>query len=601
MKKGSLIVFLAWVLCTLTIAKFLYSANSLMIMGKKLLIVLFMVLSISGFALADVGILNTGIRDNAGAPVVDTQSQNKVIMYRNEIPIKVDYTKGVLIVQGKEIPIIVDDFGEKTDFKLADPKGKDWVDLTYDRFNVHIEPNYYASNTAELSLFFDRFEPRYELMETLTDWSSEEFYGKKLDIYVEEYSNCWWGYAIPGEVYLFLYEDLFNPNVCRFPYYVDGVPYYDNPGELGDHWYYMTGALHESLHAINPLPLRYRAWLTEGWSQYYQYNILSNPIFIDINQETADYYNYHGTPNYNWGGYVGNDYHDTTFENNEIQNSAGYDITAWMFSMLRNEHSLPWENFYTIMENNPETLDNSFILGDFYTDTHVLDLFERAIGVEMEPVFRYDGPSGPGWGVRQWTSLDWYADLNPELEVSTLNQVPGLPIALTATINNTGDVDLEGVVVKFYSEVVGSPDSRNLIGEQTIDVNASDHITLYSEFISSIEADYILSVVVDEENLKIESNEENNEDVEIVSYEYICGDVNVDGEIQIGDAIYLLNYLYRNGEPPICGNKCGDVNLDGIMQVGDVIYTINYLFRNGPEPCDSLTSSVLTPTISSSA
>ncbi len=29
----------------------------------------------------------------------------------------------------------------------------------------------------------------------------------------------------------------------------------------------------------------------------------------------------------------------------------------------------------------------------------------------------------------------------------------------------------------------------------------------------------------------------------------------------------------------------GDVNCDGIVDVGDVVYTINYLFKNGPIPC----------------
>ena len=74
---------------------------------------------------------------------------NKVIMYRNKIPIEVDYKKGVLVVQGKEIPIIVDSFGEKdSTVKITDPKSKDWVPLdhTYTRFDVYVEPNYYNNN-----------------------------------------------------------------------------------------------------------------------------------------------------------------------------------------------------------------------------------------------------------------------------------------------------------------------------------------------------------------------------------------------------------------------------------------------------------------------
>ncbi len=508
---------------------------------------------------------------------------NKVIMYRNKIPIEVDYKKGVLVVQGKEIPIIVDSFGEKdSTVKITDPKSKDWVPLdhTYTRFDVYVEPNYYNNNRDELNLFFDRFEPRYELMETLTGWSSEKFYGTKLKIYVEEYNNCWWGYAFGGEAHLFLYEDLSNPNGCNFQYYVDGVPYYNNPGELGDHWWYMTGALHESLHAINPLPVYARGWLTEGWSHYYQYNILSDSMFSDINQETADYYNYHGTPYYNWEGYVSNDYHDTSPDNATIQESAGYDITAWMFSMLRDDYLLPWSNFYTIMNNNPETLDKSLQLGGSgydsrYTDTHVIDLFERATGTPMYLVFRYDGLSGPGWGVRNWTDLNWYADLAPVLSVSDTIPCVGDSVSLNVTIHNYGGVSLENVSVRYYS-------NDSLLHQDTVAVGDSSFINLALGY-SAPQGVYNIKVVVDEDNLKIETDDSNNADSQTVTFGVVArGDANADEIIDVGDVVYLINYLFKAGPPP--HPLCTDCNCDDVVDVGDIVYLINYLFKNGPEP-----------------
>jgi len=595
MKKESLILFLAWLLCALTIAKFLYSVSSLEIMAKKLFIVLVVLFSLSGFALADVGILSKGISTDIGVSVVsDTQGQNKIIMYR-DIPIEVNYDKGVLIVQGRKIPIIVDYFGEKdSTFKITDPKSKDWVNLSdnYNRFNLYIEPNYYANNTDELNLLFDRFEPRFELLESLTGWSSEEFYNEKLDIYVESAINCGWGRAFPGEAQIFLREDLSNPDGCKGKYYIDGIGYYDlNPGQLGDHWKYMALALHESLHSINPLPIYPRDWLTEGWSEYYQLNILSTYEFEgipDINQETADHYLYVGyvaPAYYSWELYIANDYHDTSPYQREIQESEGYDITAWMFSMLRDNYNLLWENFYSIVDNNPETLDESMVLGDYYTDTHIIDLFERATGFEMEPVFRYDGPSGPGWGVRQWESLDWYADIVPVLSVSDANPIPGQSISLNATIYNYGDVGLNNVNVRFYSEIAG--ESRQIISEQTINVNANSFTKIDVPFSSSTEGSYVLSVVVDEEDLKIESDNSNNEDSETVTFAYMCGDANADKKVDVGDVVYLINYLYKNGAAPLCNpiERCGDASNDGIVDVGDVVYLINYLYKNGPAPC----------------
>jgi aminopeptidase N len=62
------------------------------------------------------------------------------------------------------------------------------------------------------------------------------------------------------------------------------------------------------------------------------------------------------------------------------------------------------------------------------------------------------------------------------------------------------------------------------------------------------------------------------------------GDVNRDGEIDAGDVLYLVNYLFTGGPEPI-PMQSGDVNCDGIVDIIDVIYLINYLFIAGPSPC----------------
>jgi len=65
---------------------------------------------------------------------------------------------------------------------------------------------------------------------------------------------------------------------------------------------------------------------------------------------------------------------------------------------------------------------------------------------------------------------------------------------------------------------------------------------------------------------------------------YICGDCNSDENIDVGDIIYLINYLYKNGPVP---NPLisGDTNQDGEVNIGDVVYLVNYLFKNGLPPC----------------
>ncbi|MGB2769551.1 MAG: dockerin type I repeat-containing protein, partial [Candidatus Zixiibacteriota bacterium] len=64
---------------------------------------------------------------------------------------------------------------------------------------------------------------------------------------------------------------------------------------------------------------------------------------------------------------------------------------------------------------------------------------------------------------------------------------------------------------------------------------------------------------------------------------YWRGDANGDGLVDVGDVVYLINYLYKGGPPPD-PLAAGDVNCDGIVDLGDVVYLVNYLFRGGPPP-----------------
>jgi len=66
-------------------------------------------------------------------------------------------------------------------------------------------------------------------------------------------------------------------------------------------------------------------------------------------------------------------------------------------------------------------------------------------------------------------------------------------------------------------------------------------------------------------------------------YPAMRGDPNRDRVIDIGDVVYLINYLYKNGLAPV-PLWAGDANCDEIVDIGDVVYLINYLYREGPAP-----------------
>ena len=62
-----------------------------------------------------------------------------------------------------------------------------------------------------------------------------------------------------------------------------------------------------------------------------------------------------------------------------------------------------------------------------------------------------------------------------------------------------------------------------------------------------------------------------------------AGDANGDGEVNIGDVVYLINYLFKQGPSPELPAG-SDNNCDQAVNLGDVVYLLNYLFRSGPVP-----------------
>jgi agmatine deiminase len=88
--------------------------------------------------------------------------------------------------------------------------------------------------------------------------------------------------------------------------------------------------------------------------------------------------------------------------------------------------------------------------------------------------------------------------------------------------------------------------------------------------------------------------------VSSVAPEAVCGDVTDNGEVDGGDVVYLINYLFKNGTEPLCVpiTACADVNLDGEVNAADVVYLINYLYQSGPEPCNPPKTASITKPLS---
>jgi hypothetical protein len=66
--------------------------------------------------------------------------------------------------------------------------------------------------------------------------------------------------------------------------------------------------------------------------------------------------------------------------------------------------------------------------------------------------------------------------------------------------------------------------------------------------------------------------------------EYWPGDANFDGHVDIGDIIFLLNYVYLDGPPPPHPISADVNEPDRTIDVEDIIYLITYVFQEGPDP-----------------
>ncbi|MFH1699295.1 MAG: FG-GAP-like repeat-containing protein [Candidatus Zixiibacteriota bacterium] len=64
---------------------------------------------------------------------------------------------------------------------------------------------------------------------------------------------------------------------------------------------------------------------------------------------------------------------------------------------------------------------------------------------------------------------------------------------------------------------------------------------------------------------------------------YIIGDANDDGNINVGDAVFLINHVFRGGDGPY-PTIAGDANCDESVNVGDAVFLINHVFKGGPGP-----------------
>ncbi len=68
--------------------------------------------------------------------------------------------------------------------------------------------------------------------------------------------------------------------------------------------------------------------------------------------------------------------------------------------------------------------------------------------------------------------------------------------------------------------------------------------------------------------------------------DYICGDADGGGTISIGDAVYIINYIFGGGPAPD-PVEAADADCSGAVSIGDAVFIINFIFGGGAAPCST--------------
>jgi hypothetical protein len=80
----------------------------------------------------------------------------------------------------------------------------------------------------------------------------------------------------------------------------------------------------------------------------------------------------------------------------------------------------------------------------------------------------------------------------------------------------------------------------------------------------------------------------NIDDVRVVSSQcrtWLCGDADSSGDIDIDDAVHLINYIFAGGPEPN-PHESGDADCSTGVDIDDVVYLISFIFSGGQAPCD---------------
>ena len=71
--------------------------------------------------------------------------------------------------------------------------------------------------------------------------------------------------------------------------------------------------------------------------------------------------------------------------------------------------------------------------------------------------------------------------------------------------------------------------------------------------------------------------------------DFLCGDMDNSGGIDIADLVYIVDYMFNQGSEPIPYLCVANVDGEGgeAIDIADLVYLVDYMFNQGPVPVDT--------------
>lgn len=151
-----------------------------------------------------------------------------------------------------------------------------------------------------------------------------------------------------------------------------------------------------------------------------------------------------------------------------------------------------------------------------------------------------------------------------------------VPVTVVGVTPAVGPYQGGTLLIVTGTGFVAAPDTTVLIGGlEALDVTIVNDrtITCFSPGVDSVgEVDVVVSNGAGSETL-----------ASGFLYGFIRGQASSDQSLDIGDAIFILDYLFGGGPTPFCLDAA-DANDSAAIDIGDPIFLLNYLFTGGAPP-----------------